>query len=143
MNLRGNLTYSQVSGYLLIQLASSYQKHHLLLAGGQRREGFLNLRQVAFGCPPLPVTFDRGQHGVDHLLVTEGLRKKVDCTSLHGADRHRNIAISRHYYHGKANAPLVELGVERKSIHIGQSNIDNDAPRRISEARAENSRAVP
>jgi hypothetical protein len=52
VNRHGDLAYSQITGYLLVHLASGHKQHHLPFPGGQRSEPPLNLRNIVVGCPP-------------------------------------------------------------------------------------------
>src|SRR5215475_11269779 len=99
MNFHSDLADPQVSSDLLVHLSGSDQQHDLLLARRQRSEALPHLRDIVVHRPSPSIAFDRGRHGVDHILIVEWFGKKVHRTPLHRANGHGNIAIpSDHYY---------------------------------------------
>ena len=91
----------------------------------------------AFGRAPLPVAFDRRRDRVDHVLVAERLRQEVDGAGLHGADRHRNVAVAGHQDDGKMNAEPVAPRLKIEPADAGQANVENDAARPVMRAGIE------
>jgi hypothetical protein len=57
-------------------------------------EGHVPKPVVIFGS--LPVAFDSHRYGIQHFLLAEGLAQEIDGSSLHGHDRHRDIAMAGH-----------------------------------------------
>src|SRR5713101_8176923 len=137
MDFDCDLAYSKIAGYLLVHLPGRHHHHHLLFAGGQCSEPLLDSRNIVIGNPPLSIAFDGHHHRIEHVLITEWLRKKIHCASFHRTDRHRNIAISGHHDYRQANTCLGQLGLELEPAHIGQADVDNDASRLIRKAGVE------
>jgi hypothetical protein len=63
------------------------------------------------------------------------LDNKSTAPSLHGANRHRDVAVPAHHYSWEPNPHLGELSLQLKSVHIWQADIDNNASWRIINAR--------
>src|SRR5712671_4051862 len=137
MKFYRDLAYSKIAGYLLVHFPGCHQHHHLLFPCGQCFEPLPHPRSIFIGSPPLSIAFDGHHHGIEHVLITERLRKKIHRASLHCADCHRNIAISGHHDYRQANTCLGQLGLELEPAHIGQADVDNDASRLIRKAGVE------
>ena len=52
------------------------------------------LRIFPSGLAPLGILLDRSQHSVEHVLITKRLGQKIDSSSFHGFDGHRNVAMA-------------------------------------------------
>ena len=71
----------------------------------------------------LPVTLKRHGHGIQQVLIPERLREKVDRAGLHGADRHRHVAMASDEDDGNFDIQLRQLALEIETAAHGKSDI--------------------
>jgi hypothetical protein len=61
------------------------------------------------------------------MAVLEGLLQEVHRTRLHGANRHRHVAMSRHHDHRQARAAFRKVGLQLQPIHTGHAEVGQHA----------------
>src|SRR6267142_2615710 len=116
MNFDRYLTQAQLTRDLLVHLACGHQCHHLALARGQRSVTIDDGDRLLLTGALQPVAVDGSGHRVDHVLVAERLWQEIDRTGLHGSDRHRNVAVSRHQDYRQAYSEPDEFLLEVEAI---------------------------
>src|SRR5215472_11284711 len=75
---------------------------------------------------PRAVAGEPRRDGVEHVLITKGLRQEIDGTRLHGLDRHRNVAMPGHEYDRDLTIGPGKLGLKFQTAHAGQAHIQDD-----------------
>ena len=142
MNFDGNFADPEVAGDLLVHLAGRDEQHHFLLARRKRFEALFQLQIVVLDDPSLSIALDGGQDGIEHVLIAKRLGKEIDGAMLHGVDRHRNVSVSGHHHHRNSDADLDQPGLKLEAVHIGQSDVEDDAARPVREIYQRKSFAV-
>ena len=79
------------------------------------------------------VAFERNLNRIEEILIPERLGEEFDRARLHGAHRHRDIAVSADENDGNLDARLGEFGLKVESAQAGQSDIEHQARGRIIE----------
>src|SRR3979490_340640 len=125
MDLHGNLGKSKLGRYLLIHEAGSDQSEHFPLAGGQGLEKHLQIQDDLLGLTPAAVPFDRGYHGIQHVLVTKWFGQEIHRSTLHGLDGHRNIAMAGHENDWNVNVRLGQFSLKVEAAQSGKPDVEH------------------
>jgi hypothetical protein len=73
----------------------------------------------------LPIAFDCGRDGIQHVLVPKRFDQEIDSSSLHGPDGRRNIAMAGHENDWDVNIRLGELDLKVQAAEVWQSNVEH------------------
>jgi hypothetical protein len=79
----------------------------------------------------LPIAFDRHRYGIQHFLLAEGLAQEIDRSSLHGHDRHRDIAMAGHENDWNVNVRLGELSLKVQAAQSRQPDVEDQTASNI------------
>src|SRR5215831_14597799 len=96
MSLYRDLLDAEFASDLLVHQAGGHESHHLQLARGQSLKMRPKIRELPLGRSPSTVAPERGHHGIEHVLIAERLDQEIHGSSLHGPDRHWNVAVGGH-----------------------------------------------
>src|SRR5262245_49788342 len=120
MDLDSDLAKTEGTGDLLIHQARRDQRHDLVFASGQP---FERLAQGPIRLVSLSGVFvvpEGCSYGIQHVLIAKRLGQEVDGTRLHGAHRHRYVAMPGHEDDRDADIGLLELGLEIQPAYAWQ-----------------------
>ena len=89
------------------------------------------IRVRFFFIAALSIAPERASNGVEHLLVAKWLGKEVDCSGLHGPDRHRNVAMGRNEDDRYHNARGAKFRLQIEAAQARQPNVQDEATRDV------------
>jgi hypothetical protein len=137
VDLDRDLAEADQGGDLLVHQAGGDMAHHLALA---RRQGLVLGADVALGRgfgTVLGIALERRRHGIEHVLVAKRLGEEIDRAGLHGAHRHRNVAVAGHEDDWIADALADELALQIEPAHAGKADVQHDAAGAVGQRAAE------
>src|SRR5262245_6912372 len=124
-----NLTDTDVAGNLLVEPPLQDPGHHFALTGSQRLETFPQRAQSPFSLASRAIAFEAEVDRVQQVLVPDRLGQELDRPSLHGLNRHGNVAIRGNENDRHINVRRRELSLEIETALPGQSDVENEASR--------------
>jgi hypothetical protein len=127
----GNLADADVAGNLLIHAALHDLTHYLAFARGQRLEALSKRGQRRFFLASGTVTCKTELDRIEQVLIAERLRQKLDRSSLHGLNRHGNVAVPGDEDNRQMNVRGRKLSLEIKPTSPGQSYVEHEAGRSV------------
>ena len=89
------------------------------------------VRKPLLFCAPFAIALDRRSNRIQHILIAKRLGQKIDCSSLHGFDRHGDVAMAGHEYDGDVNGGFGQLGLEVEAAQPGQSDVEHQTARHV------------
>ena len=95
VNFDGDFADTKCCGDLFIQLSSDYETQDLALSQGQGLIVLAGFGVAGFPMLMIAIPFNPGSDGVEQILISKRFGEELNRAGLHGADRHRNIAVRR------------------------------------------------
>src|SRR5215469_1292813 len=129
MDLGGDLAGPDLSGDLLVHAAHHHQRHDGPLPRGQRFIALAQDGHLLLLLAPVAITMQSDLHRVEQVLLAERLGEELHRARLHGADRHRDIAVSGEKNDRQTDVGLVELALEVEPTLFRQAHVENEAAR--------------
>src|SRR5262245_28544422 len=96
MDLDRDLAEPELTRHLLVHEACRDEGHDFALPHGQRLESSADSSNRLIRITPFAIRLKGVRDGIQHVLIAEWLRQKIDRTSLHCAHRHRDVAMASH-----------------------------------------------
>src|SRR5687768_13341909 len=93
VHLYGDHAQAELGGDLLVQPPGDYPPEDFALPLRERAVARLRIGEPGRLAASLPIALDRGVHGIEQRLLVEGLGEELHGARLHGAHRHRNVAV--------------------------------------------------
>src|SRR3981081_3192569 len=133
MDLHGNLSQANLGRNLLVHQAGSDQSQNLALARGHGFKQGLHVRHRLLDFAPPAIPFNRGHHGIQHVLIAKRFGQEIDRAALHGPDGHRNIAMAGHKDDWNMNIRLGYVVLKVEAAQSWQSDVEHQAAGNIRE----------
>ena len=127
VHLHHDFAGAQFGRDLLVEPAGDDEPHHLPLPRGQPVIALAQRRQRRTPAPGHPVTLQGVLHGVEQVLVAEGLGEELHRPGLHGPHRHRDVAIARDEDNRQVNLGGGQLTLEVQAAQAGQTHVEHQA----------------
>src|ERR1700722_18371992 len=81
------------------------------------------MRDYLVSFAPLPIPSNRRHHSVQHFLLAKRLGQKIDRSTLHGPDSHRDVAMTSHEDDWNVDVSLGQLGLKVQPARSGQPDV--------------------
>src|SRR2546425_1272829 len=130
--LDGGFAGSQLPGDLLVEQTGDGGGHHVPLARSQRVIPATKLGELQPLRARHAIARDRVANGIEQVLLPKRLREKLDCTGLHGSNRHGNVAVP-----GEEDDRQRRVGVGKRLLQV------EAAQSREADVEQEASRSMP
>src|SRR5690606_32071774 len=95
VHLDRNLGYVQLARNLLVHQPGADTGHDITLAARQGVKARLDVFDRFLTFAAFPVLFETALYGIKQILIAKWFRQELERASLHGADSHGNVSISR------------------------------------------------
>src|SRR6266446_2102536 len=118
MHLHGGFGNADIARNLFAKAAVRDLNHDLALPGGG---------QSFFVLPPSAIAREAELNGVEELLITQRLRKKLNGTTLHRLHRHGDIAVPCDEDDWQFLVRRGELALKIKTASPGQPDVEDKA----------------
>src|SRR6267378_479568 len=131
LDFDGTFRRSELTSNLLIEHARDKHGDHLLLARSQRVIATLEVRHFFLLLTSGTISLQCDANGIQQILISEWLSEELDCSSLHGANSHWNVAVTGEKNYWNVNMSPCKLVLKIESTQSRHSDVEYKATRHI------------
>src|SRR5262249_58809058 len=124
VHLYGRLAQLQFACNLLVRAPGDDQRHDVPLARRERRETPLQSRDELGVFAPDAIAIDPCLHGIEQLLLAQGLGQELDGSRFHRPYGHRYVAVPADEYERKLNSRFRQNSLEFQTVLTRQSDVE-------------------
>src|SRR5262252_7106201 len=95
MRLNSDFAYAKIAADLFVEPSADNKRHDFTLAPAQGTMTIAQRRQRRLLAQRNAAALERAPDGADQCVVGERLRQELYGSSLHGSNRHRDVAVPR------------------------------------------------
>src|SRR4030095_9753413 len=131
--LHGDLTGTELIGYIPVGTAGDHQRQNLSLPGLQRLVAPTEFGQLTLLLPPSPIPGKTYMDRIEKILIAKRFREEFHGARFHRAYRHWNISVCGYEDDGDTDVSSDQLCLQVQSAESRQPYIQDHAVRAISE----------
>src|SRR2546425_3982731 len=140
--LDGGFAGSQLPGDLLVEQTGDGGGHHVPLATGQRVIPATKLGELQPLRARHATAVDRVANGIEQVLLPKRLREKLDCTGLHGSNRHGNVAVPGEEDDRQRRVGVGKRLLQVEAAHSREADVEQEASRSMPSGAAQEGRGA-
>src|SRR5262252_8332018 len=125
MHFYGDFADADVVGDLFVEATNHHQGHYLSLAWGKSLEACPQPCDHLFVLQPRAISREALLNRVQQVLITERLGQKLDRSSLHRLDGHRDVPVSRDEDDRNVDVRRRELSLKIETASPRQPDIEH------------------